>query len=517
MNSSRAYWVVLAILTAAGLAIRMWHLENRPFHADESVHAFKLWDVYAHGRYIYDPDEYHGPTHYYATLPVLAARRPATFGDVTERDCRLGVAVLGGLTIPALALFAGVLRKRSVVIAAILLALSPAHVFYSRYFIQEGLLVLFTLLMLAAWMAYARAPSPWMAVAVGMAAGLMLATKETAVPTLALWLLTCAIVRSSSGAGQPATKLWSNTGIALVTTVVVAGVVLSHGFRNLAALPGYLHAFTPWLERAHGTDLHSHPWYYYLRMLVWHQASSGPLWTEPLLISLTFVGGVVAFLKNPERDLWPQRLVLFTILLLVMYSTIPYKTPWCILTPVLGLSLCAGFGGAWLLDAHRPAWLRWSAAIAIALGTGHAAKLAYDTSFRYQTRPANPYTYAQTVPDAQDIQKRADALAAVHPQGYRMVVKVIWNDPYYWPIPWYLRRFENVGYYQGVPDDPFAPLVLAAPLYDEQLTAKLDATHLMNGYIGLRPHVVTQVWVDFELWKRYIETRQARQRKDDMP
>jgi len=140
------------------------------------------------------------------------------------------------------------------------------------------------------------------------------------------------------------------------------------------------------------------------------------------------------------------------------------------------------------------------------------AYLCYLTCYVHHTNPANPYVYAQTVPDAIDIQRRAEALAAVHPARDRMVIKVVWPDAYYWPLPWYLRRFENVGYYRGVPRDVPAPLVFAHPMYDETLTRRLEATHLMNGYIGLRPNVVVQVWVDFELWKRYIETRQRSQR-----
>ena len=75
--------------------------------------------------------------------------------------------------------------------AAIFLAVSPAMVFYSRYFIHEMLLVFFTLLTLAAGWRYAKKRSVFLVRADGRGLGLMFATKETFVLTLARWLRNC--------------------------------------------------------------------------------------------------------------------------------------------------------------------------------------------------------------------------------------------------------------------------------------------------------------------------------------
>jgi len=262
------------------------------------------------------------------------------------------------------------------------------------------------------------------------------------------------------------------------------------------------------MERAHGTDLHAHRWTYYLRMLTWWRQAGTPVWTEALALLLALVGilSVAPRETTPQRT-FARRLAVFTAALLVVYSAIPYKTPWCVLSPLFGFILCAGVGGGWLLDVRRPSWLRISSGVLMGVGLMHLGWLGWLTSFRYEVDPRNPYVYAQTVPDAIEIQRRAEALAAVHPDHYRMVLKVFWNDAYYWPIPWYLRRFENVGYWQGLPSDLNAPLIFASPAYDEQLTAKLDPTHLMNGYIGLRRGVFAEVWVAMDLWTRYVESR----------
>jgi 4-amino-4-deoxy-L-arabinose transferase-like glycosyltransferase len=91
------------------------------------------------------------------------------------------------------------------VAAAVLAALSPALFFYSRYYIQEMLLVCFTFGVIVCGYRYARTRAlPW-AVAAGICAGLMHATKETAVIALGCLFLAAVLVilpevrRSRSG------------------------------------------------------------------------------------------------------------------------------------------------------------------------------------------------------------------------------------------------------------------------------------------------------------------------------
>jgi hypothetical protein len=58
-----------------------------------------------------------------------------------------------------------------------------------------------------------------------------------------------------------------------------------------------------------------------------------------------------------------------------------------------------------------------------------------------------------------------------------------------------------------MPADPIAPLVLCSPELDEPLTQKLDPTHIMTGYKGLRPGVAVETFVDMKLWEQYLKTR----------
>lgn len=67
-------WTALALLlaVAGALALRVPQLAVRPLHNDEAINATKLAALWEKGEYRYDPDEYHGPTLYYCSLPFLA-------------------------------------------------------------------------------------------------------------------------------------------------------------------------------------------------------------------------------------------------------------------------------------------------------------------------------------------------------------------------------------------------------------------------------------------------------------
>jgi hypothetical protein len=97
-----------------------------------------------------------------------------------------------------------------------------------------------------------------------------------------------------------------------------------------------------------------------------------------------------------------------------------------------------------------------------------------------------------------------EALARVSPEGHNTIVKVIAPDGDYWPLPWYLRRFKNVGWYENLPADPFAPIVIVAAELDARLDEKSDKKWIMVGLTELRPRKFFELYVEAELWKKYV-------------
>ena len=162
-------------------------------HADEAVHAEKFGALLEGRGYAYDPSEYHGPTLYYLTLLPAWLRGQSRYVEIDEVTLRSVPAALGVALVAAHLAARGSLGTEAAAIAAILAAISPAMVFYSRYFIHETALVFFSFGALLAACRYLRSPGAGPALLAGACAGLMVATKETASLALGCMLVALAL------------------------------------------------------------------------------------------------------------------------------------------------------------------------------------------------------------------------------------------------------------------------------------------------------------------------------------
>src|SRR5688572_14611931 len=137
--------LVILVALGAGLALRLARLDARPMHHDEANQAVKFGVLLERGEYRYDAHDHHGPTLYYLTLPSAWLRGQGTFASVDEATLRSVPMVFGAATILLLPLLSAGIGRPAVVTAAMLMALSPAMVFYSRMYIQETLFACFAL------------------------------------------------------------------------------------------------------------------------------------------------------------------------------------------------------------------------------------------------------------------------------------------------------------------------------------------------------------------------------------
>jgi uncharacterized protein (TIGR03663 family) len=443
--------LLLAVLIGGGL--RLPRLDIRPMHTDEAVHAVKFGALLEQGVYRYDRAEYHGPTLNYLTLlPAwLTGRR--TLIDVDETTLRIVPAGAGILLILLLYMMG---RKGSLAapLAAFFAAVSPAMTFYSRYYIQEMLLVLFSVAFLcAAFFALQTARARW-AAAAGIAAGLMYATKETSIIAFGVCGLSLLAVMF---VGADRTRLSGRQFFRIaVAFVLPAALVIGAMFSSFGTnLPGIIDAFSGWpvyLNRAGDHGPHIHPWYYYVSILFWSHDEGFPVWTEATILVLGVLGLVIAWKERNETQHGLERLnfffAVFTVLLFAVLSVIPYKTPWVILTPFAGLIVMAGIGGSWLLE--RGTRIRLTAGILMILLGAHLAFQAYAASFVYAESPANPYVYAQAVSDVRMLGEKIHALSPGIPGG--PTVQVIVPEHDYWPLPWYFRDLSSVGWWDSLPE-----------------------------------------------------------------
>ncbi|MBA7652326.1 MAG: TIGR03663 family protein [Calditrichaeota bacterium] len=515
--------VLILAATIAALALRLPQLDRRPMHGDEAVHAVKFGSLLEEGYYRYDPHEYHGPTLNYLTLiPAwLSSARKLT--DLSESTLRIVPVSFGVLLVLLLLPMAGGLGRPIAVVAALLTAISPAMVFYSRYYIQEVLLVCFTFGAIISGYRYTQSKNIKWAIFAGISLGLMHATKETSViafgSMLLALLLTLIMRRRQGGSVLMAVKAidpWH--GIAAVAAAgMVSALFYSSFFTNAGGIVDSVYTWKTYLNRAAQSEWHLHPWYYYLKMLIYSRYDAGPAWSEALIIVLAGIGFYIAMRGRSmaESNVHLLRFIAFYALIMTgLYSIIPYKTPWNLLGFLHGLILLAGVGAVALVRYRPNVLARVLISLLLVTGGGHLAWQACLASYRYYADPANPYVYAHSSTDVVDIARRVEEIARCHPDGYNLAVEVICPGDDYWPLPWYLRSFPNAGWWNMVDDDvPAAPIIIASPSVEKALVRKLYElpapgeinlyVPLFSTYMELRPQVELRGYVVKDLWDRF--------------
>jgi uncharacterized protein (TIGR03663 family) len=566
--------LVSILLVAAGaLAVRLPRLAQRPMHCDEANQAAKTGLLLEQGHYDYDPLDHHGPSLYWLTLPSLWLRSVSDFAASTEVDYRLVPVAFGAALVLLILLLADGLGAGPAILAGLLVAISPAMVFYSRYYIQETLLVFFTAAALGCgWRYYRRGRLGW-GIATGASLGMMHATKETwvlaAAAALAAVLL---LVVGKWGTGSVArvglapretalprclspffaTRFSPRTVFrpllerlpllamlaALGTACLVAAAFYSSFGRQWNVPLKSVLAYANYWHRGSEAGIHAHPWYYYLQLLAAFHPARGFFWSEGLIVALALVGLGVSFtshgLSAAQRTLG-RFLGIYTLVLTILYSVIPYKTPWCLLSFLYGMILLAGLG-AWAILRHgvsfwcrrpaccddageTPAPQPWAAVtrglcllvtLLMAAGAVHLAWECYVLNFRLDNDERNPYVYAQTSADAVKLGQQIERLSHFSADGHDMVIHVVTPENY-WPLPWYLRQFNrhrHVGYWHGEADWwnetnrlPPPAVIILAPELQPSIDAHLRAAYNRQMIYGLRPGVLLSVYVREDLWQ----------------
>jgi len=502
--------LLIAVALIAGLALRLVRLDQRPMHNDEANQAVKFGGLLEHGDYVYDAFDHHGPTLYYLTLPIAWLRGQATLAATDEWTLRGTAVAFGAATLLLLPLLSKPIGRTAVVAAAVLMAVSPGMVFYSRMYIQESM---FTGFALAFAIALGRATTDggrrWPALA-GVAAGLAIATKETSVLVIPASLTACAVAWWSARPGTLPTAAERRTMvlIGLGTAAAVAVLFYSSFLTRPGDLLGPFRAAPTYLARGVDPADHVHPWHYYLGLLAW-SSEGGLRWTEALILVLAAVGGLAAWLRPASPDarttFWLRYLTLNAVVTTALFSAIPYKTPWNLSPFHAATIVVAGLGFSALMRSSRGRVVPALLAVALAAGAAQLGWQAWRASVVYAADPRNPYVYAQTVPDAVRMATRIRDLAALHPDGTDMLVQVIAAPHEQWPLPWYLRTMPQVGYWPTAKEVPelVAPVIVASMDNAETLDAALGDRYVSE-FFGVRPDVLVTLYVERGLWERFL-------------
>ena len=488
-------------------------------HTDESINAYIIGQLLAGQPFHYDPQDRHGPALAAVTLPLVKLEGAKSFAGLTESQLRLSPVLAGTATVLLLGAGVEMFGFVACFVAALLFAFAPLPVYYNRYFIHESLFVAATLgLILSGWRTV-RDKSVLYAALAGFCGALMLACKETApLHFLALAIAAFGVRRHdcafplgdmspSSKAGTcprtpkktfefPAWKIILTGFLVFLFTTVLLFTWFGQNWRVFVDL----FRAVPHLAARAGGEGHEKPFWYYVKLLC-----DG--WSGGFILALAGLGIFLILFKRRGRSSGepgflpidgggqPQPSlhffsVIYGIGIFIVYSLIPYKTPWLALNFWLMIALLAGMAVEWTWFATGK--FSWRAVIVAGL-IGLGFLMAHDTRKRVFVEPAdenNPYAYAHTVEDLLGLPERIAALSQQENLAQPRIAVVAADA---WPLPWYLRKYSQVGFWQPGQETGAADFYItsleAAGIMGDRLTNNFNAE-----YFGLRPEVLIILW-----------------------
>ncbi|MFZ1985676.1 MAG: flippase activity-associated protein Agl23 [Desulfatitalea sp.] len=435
----------IAAIAAAWLFLLMYDLSLRPPHHDEGVNGWYVMQMWRHGFFRYDPSNYHGPLFFY-----LLQLSETLFGKgiVSLRLVTVCFAILNTLLVIAHRRFFG----RIALWAALVMAFSPAALFYGRYAIHETVFIFFQLIFSYGYFTYTRRIS-WRIGVVSMTAGFFgtVLIKETFFIFFGTWLIAHFLVAVMARflpettvqqeARPPAVKgkrgaapfappehwfLLAQTVCAgaLVTLIIYSGFLM-----NPRGIADMVTALAPWLKTGMESG-HEKPFFYWLKLMRTYE------WTALAALAAAVV---IGWWTSRSGRFWCA-VAAGTVL---AYSLIPYKTPWLILN--LLWPLCFVFGYA--LETIRQAWpakgkaiAYTAAALLVLAGAGLAARL----NFLHPADSREAYVYTHSHPSINQLVTRIERVCAVHPEAKNMTIVVATEQT--WPFPWTLSDYPAVRY-----------------------------------------------------------------------
>ncbi len=464
--------VLLSAIFLLCVFIRVFRLEEKPMHVDEAVHAVKFGYLLENNYYRYNPVEYHGPTLNYFTLIPVWILGEKTIAEVTETTLRL-VPVFAGLVLLSLLLLLKNMGKDFLLTAIILTGFSSLIVFYNRYYIQESLLVSFSFSGLILGYKFLKDKKPGLLILSSIFFALALASKETFIITVfaiivsyfVLWFINRNILNVVS--------------VNLKTVLVFAGTFIitsllffASFFSNPAGAVDALLTFTNYFTKAGSNAEHTQPFYYYFTLVSF--ANIDGLFYSELIIIIFFIFGLSRVFTRSNSSTEGIDFIKFisvvTLVLIIVYSVIPYKTPWTMMSFWQGMILIAAFGFAELKKfIPKFYWNLTVAFIAVFLFAQ-----AYFNSVVYSSNPENPFVYSHAENDIKTVEPLLTKVTAVQNEYLNTPIYVAASNSDYWPLPWYLRKFKKISWNDSITTDVYKfPIIFASPDLENVLIEKL--------------------------------------------
>jgi predicted membrane-bound mannosyltransferase len=264
-------------------------------------------------------------------------------------------------------------------------------------------------------------------------------------------------------------------------------------FTHWPGLVDSLRGLLLWTRRGAGGDGHEKPWFYFLKLL-------GEFETVTAFCAL---GG--AWLAFRRRDGFGILCCFWAAGQLVLYSAIPYKTPWLVLNILVPATLAAGVfcrelaGSSEISRWWRPALRAALAAVGAlaALGLVWMGWRTVETSFLRYDDDRLTIVYVPTLREVRGLVSDIEATVARVPGGRRPKVRIFL--PYSWPLPWYFRDMEGVGVWTEVQKNwTDGDVILVEGSQDATLRPLMKERYVRRE-VSIRPRTPVVVYVDGRL------------------
>lgn len=422
--------VSVSILVVA-IVLRLIDLEARVPHFDEGVDGYLAGQITWSAGYHPQSAWNHGPLHFY-----LIRGSELLFGR-SVWSLRLPAVLFSILTVLQCLYFRRFLGSASSLLAAAILAVSPAFVFYGRYAIHESELTFFLLLFIWScfgWNQEGNGKYVWSGM-VGIAG--CLATKETSVLHFAaMGIAAAAVLLRSQTPAQGFYTLRASLpkrGVAFRASATAAGLLLllytGHFTRWDALGQSLVNAFG-WAEAADHQVGHAKPWFYWFELLYSYE------W--PLVLGVVSSGLVLWKAKSPLL----RFLGIYNLVILAIYTLLPYKTSWCLISISVAFPFLIGPA----IELIKAPIFRLIAISFVVLSIIVSGAVGVDLNFRRYADPSEEYVYSQTSPEVGGLIAIFKTLLQADPSASSIRGKVLHSSSH--PVPWLLQDFFYVDYFE---------------------------------------------------------------------
>lgn len=402
---------VFFIIFVFAIFSRLAFLDLRPLHHDEGVNYFFAKNV-INGTYRYNPLNYHGPFYFF-----LIAFSFLVLG-ISEFSLRLPAAVFGILIVIFPLIFNWIFGRKvkNSFFASVFLLLSPSLMFFSRYSIHEVSFVFFSVLSVYLFSLIIEKRNlsymPFLAFSIAM----LFAIKETVV----VFLFILGVMLIVNFRDVKKIELRKKDFFLLLFSLFLFVFMYVIFFTNLFSYAGIgnsVKAFLPWIKRGIEEPGHQKPFYYYFWLLRY----------ELPVFMLAIVAIIVVISASGFKKIFSRNIVLWFVLSFLIYSFIPYKTPWLVINISVPICILASLG---LLEI-RPEKARM---IILFFTIIYLVFFSFYLNFVIPWQAENDFAYVHT---DNDILNLVGKIRNLSDAGKILIV----SDEY-WPLPFYFDKYK---------------------------------------------------------------------------